>query len=107
GWGWGGTGGGLIAGLVTRAALAVADASLVSGLMAGVALASALLVIGVPSPAPAPDEEDVSATEEALAGFRAIRDHRHLRPLVGLMFALSVLIGALDVLFVIVATDLT
>jgi len=103
---WVETVGGLIAGLVTGIALTIAGASLVFGLMAGVAAASALLVYGVPSPAPAPSEDDTSALEEATAGFRAIRDHRHLRPLVGLLFALSVLIGALDVLFVVVAIEL-
>jgi MFS family permease len=103
---WVETTGGLIAGLVTGAALTIADAGLVFGLMAGVVILSAGLVYGVPSPAPTPGEGESSTTEEALAGFRAVRNHPHLRPLVGLLFALSVLVGAVDVLFVVVAIDL-
>jgi MFS family permease len=103
---WVETAGGLIAGLVTGVALTIAGASLVFGLMAAIAVVSAILVSAVPSPASAPEEEGSSTTEEALAGFRAIRDHRHLRPLVALVFASFVLVGALDVLFVVVAIDL-
>jgi MFS family permease len=103
---WVETGGGVVAGLVIGVVLTVADTGLVFGLMALTALASAVLVSGVPSPPPAPHDEAVSARAEALAGFRAIRTHRHLRPLITLVLAVWVLVGALDVLFVVVAIDL-
>jgi len=102
---WVETSGGLIAGIATGVVLAVADTALVFGVMAVVALASAALVHGVPSPPPAPTEGGRSALGEALAGFQAIRSHPHLRPLVGLLLAVWVLVGALDVLFVVLAID--
>lgn len=103
---WAETGGGVVAGLVTGAALTIADEGLVFGMMAAVALGSAVLVHGVASPPPTPAEEAGSPLAESLAGFRAVREHRHLRPLVALLLAVWVLVGALDVLFVVLAIDL-
>ena len=81
--------------------LAVASVGWVFAAMAGVAAVSALLVARVRGPAPAGDVRP--PLEEALAGFRVLRREPAVRVLVGLLGAQFVAIGALDVLYVVLA----
>ena len=81
--------------------LAIASPGWVFAVMAAVAAVSALLVAPVHGPAPASDER--LAVEEALAGFRQLRREPAARLLVGLLGAQYVAIGALDVLYVVLA----
>jgi MFS family permease len=78
--------------------LAVASPGWVFAVMAGV---SALLVARLRGPAPACDAQP--ALEEALAGFRALAREPSARVLVGLLGGQFVAIGALDVLYVVLA----
>jgi hypothetical protein len=94
----------LVASAVAGVLLTVSGVDAVFGLMAVVALASALLVTRVEGPeAAVPDGEGARA--EALAGFRALGEHSHLRVLVGLLMGEFLLIGAMDILFVVLAID--
>jgi MFS family permease len=95
----------LLASALTGVLLAVAGADLVFGLMAAVALASALLVTRVDGPEPPPAEGGASSRSEALAGFGALGEHRHLRLLIGMLMGEFLLWGALDILFVVLALD--
>ena len=81
--------------------LAVASPGWVFALMAVVVAGSALLVARVRGPAPARDAQP--ALEEALAGFRLLAREPATRVLVGLLGAQFVAIGALDVLYVVLA----
>ncbi|HSB38037.1 MAG TPA: cyclic nucleotide-binding domain-containing protein, partial [Gaiellaceae bacterium] len=81
--------------------LAIASPGWVFAVMAAVAAASALLVAPVRGPALAAEERP--AVEEALAGFRQLRREPAARLLVGLLGAQYVAIGALDVLYVVLA----
>jgi MFS family permease len=98
-------GGVLFASALTGVLLAVAGVDLVFALMAGVALASALLVTGVGGPQPAAAEAREDAGSEALAGFGALREHSHLRLLMGVLMGEFLIWGAMDVLFVVLAID--
>ena len=81
--------------------LAVASPGWVFAVMALVAAASALLVARVHGPAPACDA--LPAMQEALAGFRVLAREPSARVLVGLLGGQFVAIGALDVLYVVLA----
>jgi hypothetical protein len=81
--------------------LAVASPGWVFAVMAVVAGVSALLVARLRGPAPACDAQP--ALEEALAGFRALAREPSARVLVGLLGGQFVAIGALDVLYVVLA----
>jgi MFS family permease len=102
---WVENGGILLASVLTGVLLTVAGVDLVFGVMAAVALASALLVARIDGPEPAQAEDDESAMGEAFAGFSALRDDSHLRVLVGLLMGEFLLYGALDILFVVLAID--
>ncbi len=102
---WVENGGALVAGLLTGVLLALSGPDLVFGAMAGVTLVSALLVAGVEGPPPAVNEGEVEALQEVLAGFAAIRENRHLRPLMGIFVGEFLLWGAMDVLLVVLAID--
>jgi MFS family permease len=91
----------LAAPAATGVLLAVGSPGWVFAVMAGVAATSALTVAPVRGPAPAHDA--LPALEEALAGFRALRHEPAARTLVGLLGAQFVAIGALDVLYVVLA----
>ena len=95
----------LVASALTGALLAVSGVDLVFGVMAAVGLGSALLVARVDGPEPAVPEGGEGARDEALAGFQALRTHAHLRLLVGLLMGEFLLIGAMDILFVVLALD--
>ena len=96
----------MLASALTGVLLAVAGVDLVFGLMAAVALASALLVTRVDGPDAPPAAGDASARSEVLAGFGALAEHGRLRLLVGMLMGEFLLWGALDILFVVLALDL-
>ena len=95
----------LLASALTGVLLTVSGVSLVFGLMTAAVIVSALLVAGVDGPAPVTPDEDEGARSQALAGFRAMARYPHLRVLVGLPLGVFLLIGAMDVLFVVLAID--
>ena len=80
--------------------LAAGGAGVVFAVMAGVALASALLVAGVAGPAAAGAG---AALEGALSGVRAVAREPGPRALVWLLGVEALAIGALDVLYVVLA----
>ena len=99
-------GGGVLAGgALAGVLLAVTGVDLVFALMAGVVLVSALLVTGVNGPEPAASEAGGDGRSEVLAGFGALREHSHLRLLMGLLMGEFLIWGAMDVLFVVLALD--
>jgi MFS family permease len=95
----------LIGSAFTGVMLTISGVDAVFAIMAAVAIGSALSVARVdgPEPAAAAGAEHVGA--EALAGFRALGDHPHLRVLLGLLMGEFLLIGAMDILFVVLAID--
>ena len=105
----------LVAPAVAGALLAVSEPAAVFAVMAALVLASAVLVVRVRGPVPAPDgdgdteeegEEDRrAALGELLAGLRVVARDPQARLLVGVLAMQFVLIGALDVLFVVLAIE--
>jgi MFS family permease len=91
----------LAAPAATGVLLAVGSPGWAFAVLAGTVGASALLVARVHGPAPACDARPVR--EEALAGFRLLGREPAVRLLVGLLGAQFVAIGALDVLYVVLA----
>jgi MFS family permease len=91
----------LAAPAATGVLLAVGSPGWAFAVLAGTVGASALLVARVHGPAPACDARPVR--EEALAGFRLLGREPSVRLLVGLLGAQFVAIGALDVLYVVLA----
>jgi MFS family permease len=81
--------------------LAIASPGWVFAVLAVVALAGALVVAPVQGPPPA--AEPRPPLEEALAGFRLLAKEPAARTLVGLLGGQFVAIGALDVLYVVLA----
>ena len=101
---WVENGGVLVASMIGGVLLTVSGVESVFAVMAVVALASALLVVGVSGVKPVVPE-GTKPLDEALGGFRALRQHSHLRVLVGLLTGEFLLVGALDILFVLLAID--
>jgi hypothetical protein len=95
----------LVASALTGLLLAVAGVELIFGLMAATVLLSALLVVRVDGPEPVVAEAEEDGLNLALAGFSALREHSHLRLLMGLLMGEFLLWGALDILFVVLAID--
>jgi MFS family permease len=91
----------LAAPALTGVLVAVASPGWVFAVMAGVAVVSAALVARVHAPPPMGDSRP--ALEEAVAGFRLLAREPAARVLVGLLGAQFVAIGALDVLYVVLA----
>jgi MFS family permease len=81
--------------------LAVASPGWVFAALAVVALVAALLVAPLHGPPPAAEPQP--PLEEALAGFRLLANEPAARTLVGVLSAQFVAIGALDVLYVVLA----
>lgn len=94
----------LIAPALTGVLLAVSNPGTVFAVMAGWVAASALLV--APVRGPAPIGSAAGALAETIAGLRAVRKDRNTRTVVGVVAAQYVTIGALDVLFVVLALSL-
>ena len=103
--GWVESGGVLLASALTGVLLAVAGVDLIFGLVAALLLVSALLVVRVDGPAPSLAGSEDGGPSEALAGFAALREHSHLRLLMGLLMGEFLLWGAVDILFVVLALD--
>lgn len=87
--------------------LAVSEPGTVFAVMAALALGAAALVapIGGPAAAGAGGGDRAAPIADMLAGFEALRDNAQARLLVGVLGVQFVLIGALDVLFVVLAID--
>lgn len=88
--------------------LAVSVPGTVFAVMAAVALAAAALVARVAGPAkeaPGAGGAGDAALADALAGAKTVRDNAQARLLVGILGVQFVVIGALDVLFVVLAID--
>jgi MFS family permease len=94
----------LAAPALTGVLLAVSSPGTVFAVMAGCVATSALLV--APIRGPAPIGSAAGALAEAVAGLRSVRKDRNTRTVVGVVAAQYVAIGALDVLFVVLALDL-
>ena len=104
--GWVESVGVLLASALTGVLLAVAGVDLIFGLVAALLLVSALLVVRIDGPAPSvAGSDDEGGMQEALAGFAALREHSHLRLLMGLLMGEFLLWGAVDILFVVLALD--
>ena len=95
----------LLASALAGVLLTVAGVDLVFGLTAALVLFAALLVVGVDGPEPGVADEEAGTFSEAFVGFTALAEHPHLRLLLGLLMAESVLWGAMDILFVVLAID--
>ena len=95
----------LVASALTGVLLAVAGVELIFGLVAATVVLSALLVMRVDGPEPVVAETEEDGLQLALAGFSALREHSHLRLLMGLLMGEFLLWGALDILFVVLAID--
>jgi hypothetical protein len=94
----------LAAPALTGVLLAVSSPGVVFAVMACWVAISAGLVSPVHGPAPI--RSAAGALAETVAGFRALRKERDTRAIVGVVAAQYIAIGALDVLFVVLAIDL-
>jgi MFS family permease len=84
--------------------LAISGPGTVWAVMAAVALAGGLLTIGLPGPAGSAERlTEASPLGETVAGFRLLARDRDARLLIGLLGAQFIGIGALDVLYVVLA----
>ena len=95
----------LVASAFTGVLLTISGADAVFGLMAFVGLLSALLGSQVHGPGPSAVEVEEGAGAAALAGLRALGDYPQLRVLLALLMGEFLLIGAMDILFVVLAID--
>ena len=101
---WVENGGVLVASMIAGVLLTISGVEAVFAVMAVIAFGSALLVARVSGVKPVvPD--GAGALDEALGGFRALAEHSHLRVLVSLLMGEFLLIGALDILVVLLAID--
>jgi MFS family permease len=81
--------------------LGVSGSATVFAVMAVVAVTGGLLTFGLPGPAPSAAE--AAPLEEIAAGFRLVAHDRASRTLVAILGAQFIVIGALDVLYVVLA----
>ena len=101
---WAENGGVLVAPAIAGVLLGVGGPPLAIAFLAALALAAALLVIPLPGPPPLVEEQEPgSLTAQIGAGLRAVRREPSVRVLVGLLGAQYILVGALDVLYVVLA----
>ena len=101
---WAENGGVLVAPAIAGVLLGVGGPPLAITFLAALALVAALLVIPLPGPPPLVEEEAPgSLTAQIGAGLRAVRREPSVRVLVGLLGAQYILVGALDVLYVVLA----
>lgn len=103
--GWADAAGMLLSAALTGALLTVTSPAVVFLVFAALVGCAALLVWPTPGPPPLVDEEPRSAFGEAVSGITALKRYPQPRLLVLLLSAQFVLIGACDVLFVILAVD--
>jgi MFS family permease len=91
-----------VAGLI----LEISGVDVVFAVFAVSAVASLLLVRPVPGPRPLVTGEPARFSQDALAGFRVLREEAESRDLVLLIFAEELMLGCADLLYVLVALDL-
>lgn len=103
--GWADAAGMLLSAALTGALLTVASPAVVFLVFAALVGCAAVLVWPTPGPPPLVDEEPRSAFSEGVSGITALKRYPQPRLLVLLLSAQFVLIGACDVLFVILAVD--
>ncbi len=94
----------LIAPALTGVLLGVGGPALAAGALAACTLIGAFLVIGIPGPRPmAEREQGVSLTAEVRSSVAAVWRVPAVRTLVGVVGSQYILVGALDVLYVVLA----
>ena len=94
----------LIAPALTGVLLGVGGPALATAALAACTLAGALLIIGIPGPRPlAERSEGVSLTAEVRSSVAAVWRVPAVRTLVGVVGSQYILVGALDVLYVVLA----
>ena len=94
----------LIAPALTGVLLGVGGPALATAVLAGCTLAGAFLVVGIPGPEPMTErEEGVSLTAEVKESVAAVWRVPAARTLVGVVGSQYILVGALDVLYVVLA----
>jgi MFS family permease len=94
----------LLAPALTGVLLGVGGPALAAGVLAACTLAGASLLIGVPGPRPMAEHgEGVSLTAEVKQSVAAVWRVPAVRTLVGVVGAQYILVGALDVLYVVLA----
>jgi len=94
----------LLAPALTGVLLGVGGPALAAGVLAGFTLAGALLLVGVPGPPPMTERTDgVSLTAEVRESVVAVWRVPAVRTLVGVVGSQYILVGALDVLYVVLA----
>jgi MFS family permease len=104
--GWVENGSIMTATALTGVILSVSGPGAVFLLCAVIALIAAALVARVAGPAAALDGGNAGPFDEAVAGFRTLAEHGEPRMIVGLLGLESVIFGALDLLFVVLALNL-
>jgi hypothetical protein len=101
---WAENGSVLVAPAIAGVLLGVGGPQLAIAFLAALSLIAAILVIPVPGPPPIGDAEAAgSLTAQIGTGLRAVRREPSVRVLVGLLGAQYILVGALDVLYVVLA----
>ncbi len=94
----------LVAPAVAGVLLGIGGPQLAIAVLATLSFAAALLVLPVPGSLPIDSgEEPGSLTAQVAAGIRAVRADKSIRLLVGLLGAQYILVGALDVLYVVLS----
>jgi MFS family permease len=94
----------LIAPALTGVLLGIGSPALATAVLAGFTLAGALLVIGIPGPRPLTEPgEGTSLTAEVRESVAAVWRVPAARTLVGVVGSQYILVGALDVLYVVLA----
>ncbi len=94
----------LLAPALTGVLLGVGGPALAAGALAVCTLAGAFLVVGIPGPRPmAEREQGVSLTAEVRSSVAAVWRVPAVRTLVGVVGSQYILVGALDVLYVVLA----
>ena len=94
----------LLAPALTGVLLGVGGPALAAGALAGITLAGAFLVVGIPGPRRSPSaSEGVSLTAEVRESVTAVWRVPAVRTLVGVVGSQYILVGALDVLYVVLA----
>ena len=90
--------------VLTGVLLGLGGPALAAGVLAACTLAAAVLMVGIPGPRPLNDPgEAASLTAEVRAGVAAVWREPAARTLVGVMSSQYVVMGAIDVLFVVLA----
>jgi MFS family permease len=94
----------LLAPALTGVLLGVGGPALAAGALAACTLAGAFLVVGIPGPKPMAERgEGVSLTAEVRSSVAAVWRVPAVRTLVGVVGSQYILVGALDVLYVVLA----